>query len=194
MYYKCTCGYKVRERVKMGLHQRVQQPVSIQMKWPFCTLKFCGWDPTLGDALDFHPFPTESPDTFQTPERDQLPAAPCQMTSYLCSYRTAAVLWILLTVGSQYVWRKWETASNCWFLPRLLWLYTTYFSHTRSQSVPIFYCIVCQLMCECESLLMRVLNCLLRFVSFCVCVAPPQAAENRFSLHLRCDNDCHLWL
>lgn len=80
--------------------------VSIPMKWPFCTLLFCGWDPTLGDALDFHPFPTEAPDTFRTPERDQLPAAPCQMTSGSCGYRTAAAFRTPLSVS-------WEKTRNC---------------------------------------------------------------------------------
>lgn len=52
----------------------------------FCTLRLCGWDPTLGNALDFHPFPVKIPHTFQNPETDQLPAPSCQMLSYSCCY------------------------------------------------------------------------------------------------------------
>lgn len=58
-----------------------------------------------------------------------------------------------------------------------------------------YFLLYCQFMCECESLLMRVSSvCLLRALSFCVCVVPPEEAENSFSLHLRSDNNCLLWL
>lgn len=141
--------------------------VSIPMKWPFCTLLFCGWDPTLGDALDFHPFPIEAPNTFQTPERDQLPAALCQMTSLSCGYRTAAVFWTPLSVS-------WEKTRNC---------LKTFYSRSccgcapltssmlfYSQLGPIFYCIVRQFMCESESLLMRVLYCLSAWLCELLCL------------------------
>lgn len=143
--------------------------VSIPMKWPFCTLLFCGWDPTLGDALDFHPFPNEAPDTFQTPERDQLPAAPCQMTSCSCGYRTAAAFWTPLSV-------RWEETRHG--------LKTLFFSRSCcggapltspmlfsfSQLGPILYCIVRQFMCESESLLMRVLYCLSAWLCELLCL------------------------
>lgn len=106
--------------------------VSIQMKWPFCSLQFCGWDPTLGDALNFHPFPSETPDTFQNPERDQLPAALCQMQSYLCSYRTAVALWIAPTklCALCELGENEKLLENNFFVARLLWFYATYFPHT----------------------------------------------------------------
>lgn len=140
--------------------------VSIPMKRSFCTPLFCGWDPTLGDALDFHPFPTESSDTFQTPERGQLPPASCQMTSRSCGYCTAAAFWTAL---SESLRENQKLLENIYFL-LLLWLRTTYFSHAFSQLGPIFSCIVCQFMCESESLLMRVLYCLPAWLCELLCL------------------------
>lgn len=60
--------------------------VSTWIGMTFCTLRLCGWDPTLGTALDFHPVPVRIPDTFQNPKTDRLPAPSCQMLSYFCCY------------------------------------------------------------------------------------------------------------
>lgn len=73
---------------KSSVWNRVNQRKKFPFGWNdlFRALQFCGWDPTLGDALNFYPFPAEIPDTFQNPETDQLPAPPCQMLSYFCCY------------------------------------------------------------------------------------------------------------
>lgn len=197
MFDKCTRGSKVKEwrwDDITGHSSLSAVEVSIPMKWPFCTLLFCGWDPTLGDALDFHPFPNVAPATFQTPERDQLPTAPCQMTSSSCGYRTAAAFWTPLSVS-------WEETRNglktFFFFSLLLWRRTTYFSHAFFFSpVRAYFVLYCASVYVWiwvtfnESLVLSLRG----FVSFCVCVVPPEGAENRFSLHLRGDNNCHLWL
>lgn len=72
-----------------------EKVVSIQKEWPFCALQSCGWDPTLGDAVDFCLLPTEIPKPKKT---DQLPAPLCQMLSYFsyCHGGVHLKNWVIL--------------------------------------------------------------------------------------------------
>lgn len=60
----------------MCFQARVMQRKLSMQKEPSGTLQWCGWDPTLGDALGFCLFPAEIPDTSQNPQK--------QTNSLLC--------------------------------------------------------------------------------------------------------------
>lgn len=142
-----------------------QKEVSIQMEWPFCTLQFCGWDPTLGDAL----ISIHSTFRFQTfPKPRNRPNPYFTMLNVILyytfyyTYTSAATVQLrhpglftkraLSKFGER---KKQETACVLTHTVTCSAFFTIYFSPIISQLVPIFYCMFSPVMCGTESDLMR---------------------------------------